>query len=139
MPSQDINEYINRFNVSNIASPENFTGGSQTEQPLSFKEWLQQHTSISSGREFPEYNLYLRTWYAEKRVSSEKEALALKQDYLNFIDELSIIFKDDPDFKYISDIDFDDNVDIEYAIPFFTKKIKEICFYIINKRDSAKK
>jgi hypothetical protein len=142
MPSQDINDYLNQFNISNIQTPDTFTGQSNlfdTENPYSFKEWLKIHTSIGSGREFKEYDRYLRSWYSSKEGIKTERSLALKSDYVNFVNELSVIFKDDPQFKYISDIDFDDNVDIEYAIPYYTKKIKEICFYIINKRDSAKK
>lgn len=133
---------LNRFNVGNIQKPLSLTNEQQlldSQNPLSFIDWLNQHTAIHAGDEYREYNNYLKIWYANKASSEETKSTAIRNDYVAFLKELSLLFKDDPQFKYISDIDFDDNLDIEYAIPYFTKKIKEICFYLIAKRESAQK
>lgn len=139
--SNEIKNYLNQFNLSNIQRPISLTREEDLlslNKPLSFKDWLNQHTSIQSGNEYREYNIYLRKWYALKDENKKVQAESIRNDYVNFLKELSLVFRDDPDFKYIADIDFDDNLDIEYAIPYFTKKIKEICFYIIGKRESSK-
>ena len=129
------------FNLNNIQNPIAFTSEEEllnSNSPLSFKEWLARNTSINTGNEYKEYNGYLKFWYAYKSKSKKNQLENLRNDYAGFLRELSLVFKDDPQFKYISEIDFDDNLDLEYAIPYFTKKIKEICFYIINKRETTK-
>lgn len=146
--ANEITEYVNtaidslkRFNLNNIQSPISFLNDEDLlnlQSPLSFQEWLKYHTSIVSDNEYKEYNSYLRKWYAQKASKREEQVEKIRNDYVAFLRELSLVFKDDPQFKYISQIDFDDNISIEYAIPFFTKKVKEICFYLINKRESAK-
>ena len=146
--ANEITNYVNtavnslsRFNLNNIQTPISFSNETDLlnlQNPLSFIDWLQYHTAINSGNEYKEYNIYLRKWYANKANTEAKQIDTLRNDYAAFLQELSLVFKDDPQFKYISEIDFDDNLSIEYAIPYFTKKIKEICFYIISKRESAK-
>lgn len=140
--SNKIIKYSDKFNVKTIESQIPLDGSTSNYNneysPLSFKEWLIKRTGIKPGREYYEYNRYIRSWYSELYDKKEVQVNALKTDYINLLKELSILFKDDDNLKFINDVNYEDNLDLEYAIPYYTKKLKEIAYYIVKKRDSLK-
>ena len=92
--------------------------------PFTFLEWRNRNTGLIPGHEYKQYNEYLKAWYANVYQSSDT-LVNLREDYLNLLDELKISFHSEEDYNWFADIDMASDMEIEDAIPYFAKKLKE--------------
>jgi len=125
-------DYMNSLSLSASVQPEDY------RTPYTYKEWLNRNVGLISGLEYKQYNDYLKNWYAN-RYTTVNSVVNLKENYIALLQELSLAFKDDNEFVQFSNIDFANDLEIEDAIPIFSRKLKEIAIYFINKRDAVKK
>ena len=86
--------------------------------PLSYTEWTTQNGIILQDNSESKYNNYLSTFFADKTQKAAKENQQLRDDYINLLKRLQIIFKDDEEFDRISQIDFDNETELKIAISF---------------------
>jgi len=107
--------------------------------PYSFIEWIKRNIGVIPGKEKEQYDGYLSQWYITHNASKQDTSEQLKEDYKQLIKQLAIVFKSEADREWMSDINFDDPIELEQAIPFYARKLKEIAIYIINKREAVKK
>ena len=112
-----------------------------TNDPLSFKEWQNARVGIIPGQEYALYNQYLTNWYKEKvYANSNTEQLdSLKIRYLALLGQLQVFFTAQEKEKWYNFINFDEEREILLAIPYFAKKLKEISLYYIELRKKLKK
>lgn len=106
--------------------------------PFSFEDWYNRNTGIISNQEKQQYDLYLKTWY-QSRYTPTNVANDLKNDYIAFLKNLTIILNKEDKTNVLNDINWDDPLDVEQVIPLYAKKLKEIAIYLINKREAIKK
>lgn len=105
--------------------------------PLSYKEWISQNYGISENAESDQYQKYLLSWYgAQKDTDSSSE---LKEHYKDLLKKLSVVFRDDEEFRKLSTLDLDDDRQLKIALPYYVKKIKEIALYYRDRRESVKR
>jgi hypothetical protein len=112
---------------------------SDENAPYSFAEWYGRNTGLIPGEERKQYERYLRDWYKSKDDDEEIELYRLKNDYISLLQQLTLAFRNEEDEKWLQDIDWDDDFDIEQAIPYYVKKLKQIALYLVNKREALKK
>ena len=110
-----------------------------SSRPFSFAEWIKRNVGIIPGKERTQYNNYLTEWYSTRTANQVAATASIKQDYISLVRQLTVIFQEDADELFISGIDFDDPTEVEQAIPFYTKKLKEIALQLVNKREAIKK
>lgn len=110
-----------------------------TNTPYTYKEWVSRNSSLIAGEEYTQYNQYLNNWYDARYEKKEESTSQLKEDYVSLIRQLQVIFENEDDLDWFSDIDFTDDLEIENAIPFYARKLKEIAIYLVNKRNSIKR
>lgn len=108
-------------------------------QPYSFEEWVKRNIGIVYGEEYKQYNKYLKSWYDARMVSTSATNAMLKNDYIALLQQLTLAFKDSVDEKVVSNINWNSELDIEEAIPYYARKLKEIAIYLVNKRDAIRK
>lgn len=111
-----------------------------TNSPLPYGDWLQYHDAINPKNAQSDYLLYLNNWYKNKNSKSQNNSLSIKEQYVQLAKDLSYLFASDESVDpFLKNIDFTNDEDIIYAIPFFAKKLKQIAIVLKNKRQSVKK
>jgi len=108
-------------------------------EPLTFTEWLKYNTQLfSTTNEFlSRYQSYLTNWYAVKNVAQEKATEGIQYYYTNLINDIIINYSSTSERRYLKNIDPSNPRDLAIAVPFFAKKIKDICLYYSTLRDET--
>lgn len=109
-----------------------------TVSPYSFNEWSQLNTAATSVLNVDTYNEYIKKWYENNNKANLLSVNIIKQDYINLLKELTYFFTEEEKNLFLKDINFEDDIEIIYAIPFFVKKLKEIALTISKKRNILK-
>jgi hypothetical protein len=108
-------------------------------QPLAFTEWLRYNSNaFTTTTEFlTRYQSYLTNWYAVKQVSQQTAADEIQGYYVNLINDIVLNYSTADEKRFLKNIDTNNSRDLAAAIPFFAKKIKDICLYYSTLRDDA--
>ena len=109
-----------------------------TTAPYNFNEWSQFMTAATSQISIDSYSLYVKDWYEANNKANLLSTNLIKQDYINLLKELTYFFTEEEKNLFLKDIDFNNDIEIIYAIPFFVKKLKEIALTISKKRNIIK-
>jgi len=129
--SSSYNNFVNQQE----AALYNIARGDATT-PYTYQEWIERHIGVIPGQEYSQYNDYLKGWYDSKKQSIQKTQDDVKQNYIDLLKQLSVVFKDEALKNYISNFDWNDDIELEQSIPFFARKLKEIAIYLSNKREN---
>lgn len=127
--------------LKKITQPQQISGIALYDRPtpLSYIEWIKNNIGIIPEDAQVQYEQYLTAFYRQKQTVTTDQLGKLKDDYLNLVKRLSIIFKNDPEFSRFANINFDSPTELQLAIPYFAKKLREIALYYVNVRDNLKK
>ena len=107
--------------------------------PLSFFDFLKNIKAEATPREFNNaYNAYLQAWYKKKGSVSSEIADKVRDQYLSLFREISLNYTTSEEKRFLSNIDYNDEQDVLIAIPFFSKKLSNICQFYIKKREKVK-
>ena len=105
--------------------------------PFNFQDWYKRNTGIIAGEEYKQYNEYLKNWYLNRYTASNL-TVNIKDQYIAFLKQLKLVVKDEDIDSWLKDVNFDNDLELEDAIPFFARKLKEIAIYLVNKRSALK-
>lgn len=110
-----------------------------TLQPLTFTEWLKRNTELltTTGDFLTRYQSYLTNWYAAKDITKQEAVTEIQKYYTNLINDIVINYTTTDEKRYLKNIDISNNRDLAIAVPFFAKKIKDICIYYSTLRDDV--
>jgi hypothetical protein len=108
-------------------------------EPLSFIQWLPYNKAIYSTPEnaLVIYQQYLTSWYSVKGSSQEDLSNAVQYLYVNLINEIVINYTTIDEQRYLNNLDVTNPRDLAIAVPFFSKKIKDVCLYYTTLRETA--
>lgn len=106
--------------------------------PFSFKDWYSAHQGIIPGQEFKQYNEYLVRWYKSKSEVITDTKLQLKLNYLTLLKQLQMFFTAQEAENWYSKVNLDNEKELLLAIPYFAKKLKDICLYYLQLRTAIK-
>jgi len=110
-----------------------------TVSPLSYQEWSKESgnfTEISQEK----YLQYLNSWYEyndSKKVLKDR-ANNKREQYIQLIKDLTFLFNNDERDLFLSQINFSNEEDLIYVIPYLAHKLKEITQILSAKRESLK-
>lgn len=107
-------------------------------RPFTYLEWAAQNASIRDDLKKNSYQKYLEKWYAGRFDKQTSDSI-VKNQYIELIDRLQFIFKDDVEFKRLANVNLDDPYDIEVLIPLLSKKLRDIALYYTQQRANVKK
>lgn len=130
--SQKLSQYSQTLNTASTSSV------SDANSPYSFQDWLIRNVGIVQGKERIQYEKYVKDWYQAKQEEPTTRE-SIKEDYIQLLKQLAVVFKSEADSKWATDVDFDDPNDVEQVIPFYATKLKEIAIYFINKREAVRR
>lgn len=107
--------------------------------PYSFQDWVERNVGIIPGKERRQYDQYLQQWYQTRASEQNTIQNQLRNDYIALLRQLTLVFQDEAQQLSVENIDFTDPKEVEQAIPFYAKKLKEIAINIINKREAIQR
>ena len=110
-----------------------------TTNPLSFIEWKQYYNNILEASELSSlYNSYLVEWKDNKLTTNTKKDSFVKELYVQFLNSISTDTLDPSTKRFLSQIDTDNNYELELAVHYFTDIAKQQLVNIRELRDESK-
>ena len=107
--------------------------------PFSFIEYLNYtKTLYKTTVNFTTYQDYLKEWNDITNFKNVSYGVQVREQFIDFLKTISLNFTTIEERKYLTTIDYNNPDELEVAIPFFVKKIKDIILYYANKRDTYK-
>ena len=99
---------------------------------ISFIKVVKENFDPDTLQDF--YTYYLNQWNNRNnnKVKSNRELII--DQYKSFLKELSLVYSNETEKKFLSVIDFDDPDDLAIAISFYSKKLREVTSYYKDKR-----
>ena len=129
-------DYTTANSVTNDLSDEKL----DINKPFSFIEFLNYSRVFDEEVEnFKKYENYIKSWNNisyNNNINFEKD---VKDQYINLFKEISLKYSTPEERRYLQTINFNNNENLTIAIPFYSKKIREICLYFKEKRDTFQK
>jgi len=109
-------------------------------EPLTFIEWAKYNgENITSGTDeyLSRYNSYLNNWFIQNQLSKTDSQATLQKLYLSLINDIVINYSTIDEQRFLKNIDPTNSRDLAAAVPFFSKKLKDICLYYSTLRDKV--
>ena len=108
--------------------------------PFTFLQFLNYAKAVGNNiLNFSQYTIYLKSWQTISVASNNTQYSDIKTQFLNLLTEIKIKYLTTEEKRFISNLDTNNEENLEIMIPFFSRKIKEICLYFANKRNTFKK
>lgn len=108
-------------------------------QPFSFFEYLKYSKQVATPEQFTQgYNDYLQQWYSHTNETPATQIDEIKQRYIDLLKDVAINFTTADEKRFLSNLNYDDASDLAIAIPFYARKLKEICLFYAKKRETIK-
>ena len=108
-----------------------------TSKPLTYVEWLKYEQSFISETAFEQYNTYLHSWYSDKETyNTDTYKQQVRDSYIQLLKEITLNYTTADEKRFLKNIDFNNNRDLDIALPFYSKKIKDIALYYSTQRES---
>lgn len=109
-----------------------------TISPLSYNKWLEKQDTLLPTLAKSRYNEYLTDWFEHQYLKNEEDKNQVKQDYVQLVKDLSFLFGQNEKDQFLANIDYTNEEELIFAIPFFAKKLKEIAIVLSKKREAIK-
>ena len=107
---------------------------------FSFVEYLNYSKSLTNEiNNFENYEEYLKDWNKIVNKGNTDFKLEVKNQYIEFLKDITVNYTSSEEKRYLSNIDFDNEENLKIALPFYARKIKEIILYYKEKRDTYQK
>jgi hypothetical protein len=108
--------------------------------PLTFQEWVKYNNNLFTNYYdfLLRYQSYLNNWYEIKNYSKQDRIETSRALYTSLISEIILSYTSSEEKRFLKNIDFTNNRDLAVAVPFFAKKLKDICLYFATLRDDVK-
>ncbi len=104
---------------------------------FTFIEYLNYSSILTDDTDnFKSYEIYLQSWQSFNNNENINFDSQVKEQYIEFLKDITLNFTTNEERRYLSNIDFNNEENVSVALPFFTKKIKDIIIYYKNKRDT---
>lgn len=105
--------------------------------PFSFLNFLKYSGSNTKDiNELDLYTEYLKIWEATSNITVRGSKFDIKNQFISFLSEIKLVFLTPEERRFFNNLDLDNNEHLTIAVPFFSRKIKEIALYFKKKRDN---
>lgn len=127
------------INTNRYYSSDDSTLSATKDKPLTYVQWLQYETSFDRVSAFEQYTQYLAEWYRSKKTSAEETDVDyIKNIYTELLKQITLEYTTPNERRFLENIDYENKDDLDIALPFFAKKLKQIAIYYANQREEIK-
>jgi hypothetical protein len=131
--------FTNAIIKDSVISNTNTSITKDNTAPFSFLEFITNTGVDYSPEQYNKFYLYyLEEWANYKNSISSDRSVEFIDLYVDFLKELTITYSTQQELKFLSTLDFNNPVDLDVAIPFYTEKIRQVILFYKDKRDTAK-
>ena len=111
-----------------------------SQSPLSYPDWINTQGYYADQSQ-QAYFAYLNSWYNtnNKVYKDNKQSSTIRDQYVQLIKDLIYLFNKDELDLFLSDIDYNNDEDLIYVIPYLASKLKQITQIIVEKREEIKR
>jgi len=108
--------------------------------PLSYPDWV-KNEGFYADLSQKSYLAYLNNWYRlNKRIyNDDNKTKSTREQYIQLIKDLLYLFDKKELDLFLSDVDFNNDEDLIYIIPYLANKLKQISQILSEKREEIKK
>jgi len=108
--------------------------------PVTFLVWLNQKNSLSDNinETFDMYKSYVLAWSKHKDKTQTETDTIVRDSYIQVLREIVVNFSTEEERRFILNADFNNSQDLDIILPFFIKKLKNICLFYANSREEVK-
>lgn len=124
--------YTELNNASNVSTPIDYS------TPYSFNEWIRTQDAVEPNSQYEFYLQYIVEWYKNKFTKAKANEI-IKTNYVNLLKQLNIVFKDEVNENWFTSLSYDNDLDIQDMIDFYSKKLKQIAYFLAEKRETIKR
>lgn len=109
------------------------------QSPFSFFDFLKYTKAELAPAQFNDlYIDYIREWNRVKDSSVYQINQTIKDRYVELIKQITLKYTTSEEKRFLSNIDMNDPNDLDIIIPFYSKKIIEVCNFYSEKREKLK-
>lgn len=109
------------------------------QSPFSFFDFLKYTKAELAPAQFNDlYIYYIREWNRVKDRSVYQINQTIKDRYVELIKQITLKYTTSEEKRFLSNIDMNDPSDLDIIIPFYSKKIIEVCNFYSEKRENLK-
>jgi len=124
------------INIQSLAKPTGLTTETDTGNPYSYQQWLQNNSNIDSKTQVAQYNTYLQNWYKNRANTPAGQLLYVKNLYINFLQQLGLSTRNPEEQRFFSTVNYTDDLDLQTAIVYYARKLKDVSRYLAEQRNS---
>jgi hypothetical protein len=109
------------------------------ENPYTFVDFIKNIDGRFSPKDYNNlYVEYLKEWDTKKNLIATSISDLIRDRYVNFLKDLTLNYSSTEEQRFLSNLDFNDELDIDVLIPFYSRKISQICNFYSERRDKLK-
>lgn len=98
------------------------------DSPYTLNQWIERSNSSpgNADKYINEYNLYIKLWRDRANLKPETAKNAIKEVYVRFLKEVALTYTNAEERRFLENVDLSDPVEVDAALPFYAKKLREI-------------
>lgn len=107
--------------------------------PFSFFDFLKNVKESLTPLQFNDsYVNYIKLWNEKKSIINVQINETIRDRYIELIQEITLKYLTLDEKRFLSNINYEDETELDIILPFYSKKISDICNFYIEKRENAK-
>jgi hypothetical protein len=127
VPKSITNQSVNRHDALDVSSPMSF---------LQFIKLIIVSFDPDTTQSY--YNYYVKNWNSLNFSKESSEQSLIVEKYREFLQDIIIQYTTLEEKKFLSNVDFNDPLDLDVVLGFYSKKLIEICAFYNEKRTAIK-
>lgn len=110
-----------------------------SQSPFNFYDFLKySQETLTSSQYNTAYQQYLVEWANVKKYNKQQSTELIGERYVELLKDISLNYLTYEERRFISLADLNDPADLDVIIPFYSRKIREICNFYTSKREKIK-
>ena len=113
---------------------------SDLDRPFSLVNWL-VNTSENFGKPdeyIAAHVRYVKEWYRAKNNIKAVDDASVVGVYGQFLREVLLVYSNEEESRYLRNLNWDSAYDLDIAVPFFAKRLRDVIIYVVEQRDKMK-
>lgn len=128
------------FSINKDVKQARNSPSSDVDKPYNLVQWI-TNTSESFGSPdnyIQAHILYIKQWYKSKAGLGSLDKTDSTNTYIKFLKEVLLVYSSAEEARYLKNLDWNSVYDLDIAVPFFAKRLRDVILYVVEQRDKMK-